>query len=396
MILINKLIFFLTGVMFFLFPWYLQGSGLYQPVDVIILLFFGLFFLLQFPYLSMMIRSSSIYRIFLTFSAYIICSLFIHYLVLMDEVTAKLIVQNVYCTIILTVFIMLIAFLYCKSDPKKFYHSMLIFLLLEAALPLLVFFKTHSFNDRIALTFNNANQLGFFSLVNLSICFYMMLFANRENIPIHKKLSFLIININLLFLFLSSSRACYPGIAIYVISYFLMFRVKTTGYKFWLFLTLSAASVLVFMGYLVFALSHYMQQSRRSMTTSSDGVLSDIYFRMFHGLSDNFVNIWYFLFGTGTYSNMSRGSLEFHNNLLGIFNQTGFLGALFYIYMNVIILRELYKISLLHVLPYACYIYYSIFHYCYRTRINWLFLAIVIFILWTANRVGYKKNVSKI
>lgn len=367
--------------MFFLFPWYLQGSGLYQPVDAIILLLFCLFFLLKFPYLSLKIQSSEIFRIFLLFSGYIICSLFVHYIIYMDDVTAKLIVQNIYCTIILTVFLILMACLYKKNHLKKFYHAILVFLLLETILPLIAFFKTHSFNDRIALTFNNANQLGFFSLINLSICFYLILFANRENIPIHKKLSLLIINLNLLFLFLSSSRACYPGLAIYVISYFLMFRVKTGGYKFWLLWTVSAGSVFVFMGYLLFAFSHYMQQSRRSMSTSSNGILSDIYFRMFHGLSDNFINIWYFLFGTGMYSNTSRGTLEFHNNLLGIFNQTGFIGSLFYIYMNIIIVRDLYRISLLHLLPYACYIYYSIFHYCYRTRINWLFLAVVIFII---------------
>jgi hypothetical protein len=265
---------------------------------------------------------------------------------------------------------------------ERCYHIFLIFILLSSILPFLSFLKTGGVAFRVSLTFNNPNQLGFFALVNLSLVYYLSLLGVQEGIQLRKILSLLIINVNALFLFLSASRACYPALGIYAISYFIIFKPKLRGYNVWLFRIFAVVLSVYMMFAIGLFLFEHMVTTRQSMLpTSYLGLSSDIYYRAFKGLSTSFDHVWDFLFGSGSYTVGGRDKLEFHNNFSAIFNQVGLFGFIIYLYMNIIILRGLYQAGVLYLIPYGCYLYYSMFHYSYRTRFNWLFLAFVIFVI---------------
>ena len=239
-----------------------------------------------------------------------------------------------------------------------------------------------SLSFRVALSFNNPNQLGFYTLVNLAIFIYISQLAKEQKVVINKLLSMIIININLLFLFLASSRACIPVLTLYVISYFLIFRINVRGYGFWLFSIIGGS-----IGFsALYSLSHnlylHMRITRSSrLPDDYDGLSFDIYSRAISGIEISFTNLWDFLIGSGSLSTATRGTMEFHNNFFAIFNEVGLFGLIIYIYMNIVIIKELYKKGLVYIMPYFCYLFYSLFQYSYRARTNWFLLAIVMFIL---------------
>ena len=116
-------------------------------------------------------QDARIYRIFLCFSLYFIVILLLNFIVNSNDITIFLIVVNMYYAILLTIFILLITYFW-KMKNNQFYKLILSFLLIGLLLPLGKWMLLRKIGAREELTFNNANQLGFFALCNFSILFY--------------------------------------------------------------------------------------------------------------------------------------------------------------------------------------------------------------------------------
>mgnify|MGYP003575182516 CR=1 FL=1 len=382
----------LGGLIFFLLPWYYTDSGLPQPVDVPMIILVASLCLLGIPNSLTYFYHSKILRSFIFLSVYASIIFLIEFIISNQFISLLLLLQNFYFVLLLIGFLSFFSYLKNRYDFAFFYKLTLIFLIVDLLIPLffltktitpiLLFSQFQLSTSRISLSFNNQNQLGFFALVNLSLFFYMTLQARAHAIKIKKTLSMIIINLNLLLLFLSASRACYPIILLYVFSYPMIFNFRVRGFTQVLAGCLGAFAILVSLMEIAYKLYAHMLFVRKSTTpTDAFGLFNDFYFRAIRGFSDVFSDSWYFLFGNGNYKSASRGSLEFHNNFLAMWNMIGLIGLLLYIYMNLLIFKNLMKKGFYYLMPYLCYLFFSMFHYSYRTRPHWILLAMFIFII---------------
>lgn len=363
-------------------PWYYMHSGLPQPVDVVIILTLFLFTILKRPYLNLL-QYSSIYKMFLYFIIFTIVTLLINFIDNESAITINLIIQNIYYFILMSVYLFIIVNIFQYYNHVKSYNIILFLVFLGCLLPMLdwIFYVRNLSSGRIALTFNNPNQLGFFSLVNISIVYYLGLLAKEAQFKLNKWIALAILNSSLFFLFLSASRACYPVILLYIFCYFIIFDFNFSGASGSLFKILSILLGTFFCIFLLYEWYVHMKSIRLSrLAVNYDGIIYDFYFRALRGIDFNTMSLWELLIGRGEHSLHERGTLEFHNNFIALFNQTGLLGLLLYIYVNLLIIINLIKKSVLYFLPFFCYLFYSTFQYSLRTRPHWLFIAIIIFV----------------
>lgn len=374
------LIIFFSGLIFLLLPWYCRDRGSLQPVDGMI--FFSCIFFYYFSSGIMnVLYGSKIFRIFLSFSIYTISILIFDYIIETNIFTVNLIWKNLYYIFLVIFFLTMLMHVY-SYNSEKFYNLMLILLLIHCVIPIYICLTSGSITGRTSLSFNDPNQLGFFTLVNMSIFFYVSLLALNQDIVIKKTLSLIVINLNLFFLFLSASRSSLPVILLYGLSYLIIFRFKFRKNEFLFFYILIGILLFLITFIVSYMLFHYIEGVRPGslQTEPTTGLQKQFLMRAVEGLD---FSLWGILFGNGSLSNAARYGygLEFHNNFSSIFNQIGLLGLLFYIYMNAIIIMKLYRKGFLYTIPYFCYLFYSNFTYSYRIRYNWLFLAVIIFVL---------------
>lgn len=381
--MVKSLALFFSFFIFLFLPWLHFEPGGFQLVDIPILILFILLCFLKLPGMSLILQYAKAYKIFLYLSLYTIIIMLINYIFKLDDSILILVIQNIYYIILISVFLLMIVTLYQSYEYEKFYKIILLLLLVDCILPIGMFFNHGFESERMTLTFNDPNQLGFFTLLNMAVFFYISLVALEKKIAIKKILSLMVININLFFLFLSASRSSFPVILLYGLSYLLIFRPKIRGYRLLSFYMWGGIAILIIIVCASGLLFDYMLSVRPSkLPTDSNGLFVDIYTRMFQGIN-SFDNIWNFIFGNGLMTTEYRpDKLEFHNNLMSIFCQTGVLGLGIYLYMNAVIFKELYKKGKMYLVPYCCYLFYSMFTYSYRSRANWLFLATVIFIMF--------------
>jgi len=181
----EKLIIPLLSLMFLLLPWHYFDPGLQQPVDVIICLLAGIFFMLKKPDLHYFLKSH-IFKSFILLSFYILLALFISLALYKRELTILFIEQNIYFIVLVISFLSMIIYLNDEYGYNYLYKLMIYFLLFSLLLPCLNLFFVPSLFKRTGLTFNSANQLGFFSLANMSIFIYFSLLAKEKKIPLNK------------------------------------------------------------------------------------------------------------------------------------------------------------------------------------------------------------------
>lgn len=381
----NRLILYFSGFLFLLMPWYMMQSGLPQPVDVVIILILSILALIKFPYFNLLYHSR-IFRLYVYLILYTVIVLLINFIINNLTITINLIEQNVYYLILLLLFSLLIIRFQMIYGRTRCYKLMLWLIFISCILPLITWFVHPSRAIRISLTFNNPNQLGFFALVNISVVFYLGLLARDEGIKINKWLSVIILNINIIFLFLSASRACYPVALLYIFSYLILFDLKLSVNSVWLYRFGSTFVAMTAFLFLLYKMFLHMKNIRFSkLPVSYSDIAYDFYFRAIRGIDFGSMSVWNLLVGSGNYTTSLRGTLEFHNNFIAFFNQIGLLGVIFYFYLNVIIFIQLYKKGYFYFLPYCCYLFYSMFQYSYRTRLNWFFIAIIIFLTFNSN-----------
>lgn len=372
----------LTYCLFFWVPYYHFKSGNLQPVDIIILLLFFVLLSMRKMKIFTIIKLSKIYNLTALLSLYSIFVLMINYVINGQSESLTLILQTVYAMLMLAVYLSILYALYTDLSKQKFYNKMIYCLLISTLMPaIFIIAKSNVDPGRMSLSFNNPNQLAIFAMINMSIFFYMSLFARSNNLQIKRFISLFIINIDMVFLAISSSRAAFGLLFMYVLCYFLTFQMKQVRENPF-FSCLLIAILFAIPAWLLF--NHFLMHielMRDNSVFSLSDLRSDSYIRMFQGLSYDFTNLFYFLFGVGQSSNPWRiSNLEFHNNFIGIFNQIGIIGLLIYIVLNIYIIKNLVSQGILYLIPYLCYLEVSFFHFIFRERVNWLFFAVIIFI----------------
>jgi len=395
--IIDKFILLSTYVLFFLLPWYLNGLGNTQPADIA--LFSAMIFLILnrgFYGLNLVSRSKA-YAALIFFLVYAIVRFCTSIINEPNDASIHLLIENIYYLIMLISLVSIIFYFYATRTHQEFYRIMINCLIITMLLPLINLIIGNSIHlnltdvlddnsiDRAMLTFKNANQLGFFALTNLSIFFYISLYSKKQNIAINKLISLFIINVNFIFLLLSQSRAAAPAVILYALSYAFIFRIRLQKGLLIILWCLIFCLVLTLSAKMILAL---MLASRGSMTSwTSSGLISEVYDRAFQGASFNLNYFSYFLFGYGSETNPWRvDHLEFHNNFLSIFNQLGILGLILYSYLIFRHLIDLYKKNFIYIIPFLCYLFYSQLQYAFRTRNNWVFFAVLIFVILTPLR----------
>lgn len=369
-------------LIFLLLPWYYLKSGNVQPVDIIILILLCLFVFSKQIYQLRLLKISSISFTLLIFLVYLLASFTIRYLFTNDSDTFVLIAQNFYIMVMTMTYLFLICYFYLNYEKPEFYRKILQFLLLTIIIPFsLILFSHQTTVMRGYLSFNNPNQLGIYALVNTAVLFYITLFARSNNIKINKPISLILINVYFLFFIISASRAAFGILFMYILFYFLVFQVKQIRESPLLSIAIITLLLVLPCWYLLIKILTWVSSVRETGAFAMSDMQSDIYTRMFAGISYNFSQLFIFLFGTGTASNPLRPDyLEYHNNFLEIFNQAGIAGLILYTFFNICVIRSLFREGILYLIPYLCYLEISFFHFTLRERINWYFFAFIIFI----------------
>ena len=373
---------FLTCLIFLLFPIYYLHSGNIQPIDIAIVSLFFLFALSRNIIGYNIIRLSSTFYVLMILCIYSILALTANYLFIGNNQTAPLILQNIYFPIITIASISLLCYFYKHSTKQEFYEKILWFLFLATVIPLLyMIIQNNIYLKRGCLSFNNPNQLAIYAMLNMAVLFYLNLFARTNNLKMNKWLSLILINIYMEFFIISASRAAFGIVLMYILAYFVIFQVKQIRenpvFSSMIIAALLALPCWVILGHLLMQIESVRNYSEFSLNS----IQADSYERAFIGISYNFSHLYYFLFGYGDNSNPLRPeNLEFHNNLVGVFNEVGVVGFMLYVLLNICIILSLLKQGVLYLIPYLCYLEVSFFHYIFRERVNWWFLSVIIFI----------------
>ncbi len=376
----SKSILYLVYLTFFLLPWYYLRSGSAQPVDVAVIMLFAVLFFVRQLIFTPLLKLSGIYIFLLSLLIYTMLCFMLNYILFGQIETLQLLLQTIYFILMINVIVSAFINIYLNHTKQDFYKIVLNCLLLSTVIPVMFYFVSqHNDLNRTVLSFINPNQLAIYALLEMSILFYITLFARECNLKVNKLASLCLINLYLLFFLVSVSRAAFPIVLLYLVSYFIIFKVKqfrqhTVAWILIILLLILLPTWLLFNDILL-----HFESVREANAFNMSALQDEINIRMLDGISYNFSSLFYFLFGVGQTSNPLRPQhLEFHNNFMGIFNQVGIIGFVLYLILNISILRLLFKLGILYILPYACYLEMSCFHYLFRERINWCFFAVLI------------------
>lgn len=380
------LILYLVYGVFSLLPWYAFSSGGIQPVDFFLITIFLIFFLRKNSFTFLVLKISIVYSILYLLLIFSTLTLMLSYIFFEYAETLFLFIQELYYIVIVVACVNFTYFLYVSLGKQRFYEVMLYCLMIGTIMP--IFYKLGGINNldhdnsRAFLSFKNPNQLFIFGTILMTILFYLTLFARKNQLKLKRVLSFFESNVFLFLALLSFSRLSVVFLVMYAIYYFALFDFKVEiklKVIFYVIIAFLAFFVLWFLFGEFF--SHYVL-IRRAEDISASSIQSDAMFRVFEGIEYSFSNAFFFMFGTGQASNPLRiEGLEFHDNFVGIFNQTGIICLLLYVLLNIFVVYDLWKKGWFYLVPFFSYFLISLFHYTFRERFNWLFWAIIIFIL---------------
>lgn len=389
----HKIILYLTYLIFLMLPWYHFNFFNTQPVDIVIIFTFLVLVISRQVIGGAFLKVSIIYFALVALSVYTLITFMLNYLVFTRTETIYLICLAVYIFIILITFISLINYLYMNNSKQEFYDKILQCLMIGTIVPIVfMLFDANNQSYRQLLSFYNPNQLAIYALLNMGILFYLTLFARTYSLKIKKAYSMILQNIYLLFFILSASRAAFGILLMYILLYFVLLNIKQMRTRPLLFAIICMCLLVMPSWLIIIHLISHMQGVRESGAFNFDVLISNAYTRMLDGINYNFEHVFNFIFGMGSETNPFRPEqLEFHNNFIGVFNQIGMLGFILYVLFNINVIRVLSRFGFLYFVPYLSYTEVSLFHYIFRERINWLFIAVLI-IITAAKKIDIKKD----
>ena len=291
-----------------------------------------------------------------------------------------LVLYNFYFIISYVTFSFAFERLYGVGNISYFYRTIINCALISFVIPAFSLLDHVSFVSRNNLTFNDANQMIFFTLLNVSILYYATLLIRKSRFVVKPEFikSFIILFLGLGFIFLSASRT---GLLLFILWVVCLFLVLTTFelgklkplYKIILLVLCLLAVLYIYLQYI-----HHLNIVRLYIFNS--GVTTtDFYVRAINGISYDISNLSVVLFGTGL-SRRFGGDLEYHNNYIGIFHQVGVFPLILYVVVCFIALVRLYKKGFLYTIPFLTYVAVSCLFFTMRNRMNWILLAFIFLI----------------
>jgi hypothetical protein len=326
---------------------------------------------------------------FITLAAYIawlVLNSFAYFLVRSDLFYIKVIVQNVFAATIFISFTVLFQRVVRRQDTIKF----VVFALLLSVIP--VFFVRGAtdlsstdfniFGGRGALSFNNPNQLGYYSVLILSILVVMWIYCPLTALTKRQKIgvsfaSFLVFSASHFFAIYSASRAAVVAIAL--LDLLIMIRLRR------LFIQLSAVMITLL---IIFLLSPFGQAITNSRLVNAvfitrftqSSVESNASHRTLGLFFENLPSEASVLLGGGK-TIMRAGIREVHNALFDILLSYGILGLVLFVAFLVALALEPMRRRIgfkrwVYLYAVGPTLAYNMFHNGFRVRLMWVFLAL--------------------
>lgn len=363
---------FLFYSCFFLIPYYKFASDSFQPLDIIIVLIIFAFIFNTLSTDMFIANKTLIY--WASFYVLGIILILINYVKFNQGIfQIPLLIIFLYSLSILVSFFYLFTKLSQRASPQQFLNQLINAILFSIIIPL--FIHHPALGLRSLLSFNNPNQLGYFTILNIGILFYTKLLANDLNIKLNKTKFLTALIINAIFCLMCLSRASLASV--FFMLFFLSwnaFSFKNNKTKFILGLIVIIILLFIFY-YLSYDLIRFVFSSR-----GNAGEL-DVGARFFDGLSYNFNNLWIFLLGLGQVNSPAR-PLEFHNSFLEIFNELGFFGLLILVVLTIKLFYDLMRLRPMYLVPIISFWFFNLFNYGLRFRYANIFLAFVFFVMY--------------
>lgn len=231
---------------------------------------------------------------------------------------------------------------------------------------------------RQPLTFNNPNQLGIYAglCTSILVLSYLVFYPHYSR---RMKLFLTVVLLALLTLMiLSGSRAALFGVFNYLALAIHYVKTARNGKR----------NMVIFIAALTLILIPVVKEVMRPenlkkivvldrlTNNESENLDSDVSSRAGHIISE-LSEPSILLLGTGKIRTSVEG-LEVHNDFLGLIYQTGIISGILFVIACVGILMNLYRQKSYHVLTFLPYIAFGLFHYTFRPRIVWVFLAFFI------------------
>ncbi len=363
---------------------YILPSGGFQLVDVVIVL------IILFTFAT--VSGSEIKQVspaVITIALYIgwtILNSLIYFVARSDVFYVKVIIQNLFAAIIFCSFAILFQRLMRNRNAMLF----AIFSLLVSVIP--VFFVKGAtdvsgtdfniFGGRGALSFNNPNQLGYYSVLILSILVVVWIYCSEATFRKWQQrtiyfFSFLVLGAAHFFAIYSASRAAVAAVALLDMLIAIRFR--------WLILKLTAVAIPIFIAFVLSPFGQSILNNRLLNAVfisrfTEGNIQSNAQERTFGLFMADLPHEAAVLLGGG--KTIIRANIrEVHNALIDIILSYGFLGlTLFFAFLAALAFEPLrrrigYK-RWLYLYAIGPTFAYNMFHNGFRVRLMWVFLAL--------------------
>ncbi len=370
----------LLALSFPLLPFYPFASGAFQPVDIFIVIFTAyIFFSITYDELF---KSLQIITPFLPFLCWVIL-LNSYYVIISAHLASYLLatIQLVYVFVIIAVY----QIGFTRIMLHRYGHIYLyccIMLLAVSPLVLQQLFGTPStdMQSRQTLSFNNPNQLGYFSILILCMLLaYSSLY--KESFLLKNRMvqiaCFFTILLGNYFCLISVSRAAIIGIIILDFAIILfLFRRRL------IFLTLIICLPLILYGFFDLSedLPNFFENSFRRFANKTFLDRYDIFHRTIEQV--NFSDDTSIVFGSGprVFDRSGFRAIDFkgdvHYSIVGILSQYGLFG-LSLIAIGFVLFAKRVSFSLLNLAIFISIAIYNMSHYGLRFRLLWIALALL-------------------
>jgi hypothetical protein len=378
---LNKFLIFIIVSYIFISPFYLFPSGLPQPADIIVA--FGAFVFLFSKKFRDTIKVpivKHLFRFILLVSIINICYWFYYYA--LNGIPNTMYFVPLFYIFNGVFFLIFIATLYKDGLLNKQYINIISFTILitlgfQFFLALIGFqFGTGEESSRATLFFNNPNQLGYFSLLMLSL-FTVLPSIFRKNIFI----IFLVIFITSYLVLYAGSRAALGGVLILTVLlfYFEGFRLKLKSFIF-LLIGIIAIPILLQNDFITNNIESLQNRGERFVNYN----ITEAQIR---GYDRFWIHPEYILYGAGEgrFDRFdSYHQMELHSGFGTILFSYGILGfLLFFIFFFKVLKKRLlfYLVLLTPVL------FYNLTHQGLRTTLFWALLASIYLVSSNENKI---------
>lgn len=361
----------LLYIIFLLLPYYAAQSGGIQPVDVPIIMavILGastgyLFLFFQKENLS---KASAVILLLLVF--YQTINLLFHLVFSLNVVIWLQYFYPIYGLVIMFVVYGICKKIHIEKGVVVLCEILTNAMFISSMLPLAMLFFTSEYH-RSNLSFNNPNQIVFFVIMQLAAIFYVIFSLREAQLPVKKIRNLVLILLNMSMLLLSTSRA---ALFLLPLCGLLLFLLFTKDPNIILYSVVVSIISVLFIAYIYAYRGYEMQVDLIHADIVSRELGNDL---LHSNFTNNFMRIF---FGVGI--ELDSLGLEYHNNLVEIYHQSGVIALLLYVSLCVSILYDLVKQRPIYAVPFLSFIAVSMFHFILRSRFFWVLLAFIFLLL---------------